>query len=292
MTWQIYYLSRKTFTYTVLISVLFLILPIPGLFCSDPVITPVKYRDPGEVLPTVKSLLSEKGHVVFDKRTNSLIIFDDKEHVNNILRFLDVFDRPARQVRISLRFQENRFADERSVSAGGSISGKDWRVKIGKQKSSGFNVKINDQNQRTQSSYETFINVVSGSSAYIRTGKDIAYREKWVYLSKKYSAYSSRLAFKRIETGMDVKPVIVKDRAIVKIIPKLSYENKKGEKGTISFTRASTSLTIPLGQWTVIGGSNKSSKEVINALLESGSGKKGSSLVISIKADEIFTQRR
>jgi hypothetical protein len=261
-------------------------LPVPGLFCSEPVITPVKYRDPAEVLPAVKTLLSEKGHVVFDKRTNSLIIFDDKEHVKNILRFLDVFDRPARQVRISLRFQENRFTGGRSISAGGSISGKDWRVNAGNKKSRGLNIDIRDQNRRTQSSYETFINVTSGSSAYILTGKDIPYREKWIYLSKKYAAYSSTLAFKRIETGMDVKPVIVKDRAIIKITPKLSYENKEG-KGTIAFARASTSLTIPLGQWSIIGGSNQSSKEVINALLESGSGKKGSSLVISIRADEI-----
>jgi protein transport protein HofQ len=273
-------------------GILLLMLPVPGLFCSDPVITPVKYRDSEEVLPAVKSLLSEKGHVVFDKRTNSLVIFDDKEHVKNILRFLDVFDRPARQVRISLRFQENRFTGGRSVSAGGSISGKDWRVNVGKKKSRGFNVDLRDQNRRTQSSYETFVNVASGSSAYILTGKDIPYREKWIDLSKKYAAYSSTIAFKRIETGMDVKPVLVKDRAIIKITPKLSYENKEGKKGTIAFTRTSTSLTIPLGQWTVIGGSNKSSKEVINALIESGSGEKGSSLVISIKADEMLTQRR
>jgi type II/III secretion system protein len=95
-------LLGQPFTCVILISILLLMLPVPGLFSSDPVITPVKYRDPTEVLPAVKTLLSEKGHVVFDKRTNSLIIFDDKEHVKNILRFLDVFDRPARQVRISL----------------------------------------------------------------------------------------------------------------------------------------------------------------------------------------------
>jgi len=278
-------LPGRQFRLIILIGILFFILPVPGLFCTDPVIIPLKYRDSSEVLPAVKNLLSEKGQVVFDARTSSLVIFDDKEHVKNILRFLDVFDRPARQVRISLRFQENRFAGGRSVSAGGSISGKDWRVNIGKKKNRGLNIDIQDQNRRTQSSYETFINVTSGSSAYIRTGKDIPYRERWIYLSKKYAVYSSNLAFKRIETGMDVKPVIVKERAIVKITPKLSYENNEGKKGVISFTRASTSLTKPLGQWRVIGGNSKSSKEVINALLESGSGKKGSSLVISIKAD-------
>ncbi len=238
-----------------LISLVFLIFPVSDSFCLDPVITPLKYRDSAEVIPVVKNLLSEKGKVYFDKRTNSIILFDKKDHVKKILRFLEAFDRPAQQVRISLRFQENRLADRRLVSAGGSISGKGWSIRTGKKKGHGLTLDLHDQSRRIQSSYESFVKVASGSSAYIRTGKDIACREKWIYLSKKYAAYSSTLAFQRIETGMDVKPVLFKDRAVVEITPKLSYENKAGEKGIISFTRASTSLTIPLGQWTVIGGS-------------------------------------
>ena len=85
-----------------------------------------------------------------------------------------------------------------------------------------------------------------------------------------------------IESGMEVRPVVVGDRADIEIIPRISHEVSGREKGIIRFTRASTRLSVRLGQWINIGGADEESNEVMKAILESSTGKQGSSISISL----------
>jgi len=65
------------------------------------------YRNPTEVLPLVKSMLSPEGKISADERTNSLIIVDSAEAIARVRQSLAVIDAPVRQAMVRVRFQDS-----------------------------------------------------------------------------------------------------------------------------------------------------------------------------------------
>jgi len=264
------------------------------LFClttpinADPLETaviPVQFRSATEVLPIVKNLLSKDGRISIDVRTNSLILIDHEESINKVRKFLAGYDKPVKQARIRLRFNEMGSRGDRSISMEGRVSGKGWAVSKGRKKRNGIEGHVKDKRQQRQQSSEYFINVMSGSWAYILVGKEIPYVERWTDLCRRYAGYMERIVFKRIETGMEVRPIIVGDLAYIEITPRISHEVSKGQKEIIRFTKASTELTVSLGEWVDIAGTDEKSKEVISAILGSGRGKRRVSLSMTLMVE-------
>ena len=264
---------------------LFFMTNLPGVCRAETVKIPITYREASEVLPLIKTMLSPKGEAVADKMTNSLIITDNEESIQKIRTFLPNVDVLGKQVRIRVKFKEVRLSKDRSLSAGGNVSGKEWEVSKGRKKRRGLSVDVVDESTRKKRSSESFITVTSGSSAYIIAGEDIPYRERWLYLSRRYAQLVDTVTFRRVETGMEVRPVVTGKIARVDITPRISYESTEGKEGTIHFTSAQTSVTVPLGQWVSIGGTSDKENEVLNALLECGRGERDSSLAIFMKVE-------
>ena len=249
-------------------------------------IIPIYYRNASDALPIVKSMLSPNGTATIDARTNSLIITDNDQPIKNIRTFLKNYDQAVQQVRIRVKFNETASTKGRSVLAEGGVSGEKWKITTGRKEHAGIDIHVNDREAQQQGLSEYFITVASGSSAYILTGQDIPYRQRWIYLSQQYAGWQDTVVFQKIETGLEVRPVLVGDQANIEITPRISYEDSDGSKGIIRFTKAATSLTVPLGQWVNIGGTADESNEVIKAILERGSGKKDSSTSISLLVEK------
>jgi type II secretory pathway component GspD/PulD (secretin) len=261
-------------------SILFLMTALSGMCRAETIKIPINYREASELLPLVKTMLSPKGEAVADKLTNSIIITDNAESIKKISTFLPKVDMPGRQVRIRLKFLEVRSSEDRSLSAGGSVSDKGWEVSKSKKKQKGLTIGVVGESTFKRQSSESFITVTSGSSAYIMAGKDIPYRERWLYLSRRYAKLVDTVVFRRVETGMEVRPVVTGKVVHIDITPRISYESSEGKKGTIRFTSAQTRLSVPLGKWVSMGGTSGKENEVLNAILECGRGDRDSSLAI------------
>ena len=69
-------------------------------------------------------LMSERGTILMDERTNTLVITDTRERLNNITRLLTVIDRPVRQVMITAHIVEasDAFSRDLGVKWGGSYN--------------------------------------------------------------------------------------------------------------------------------------------------------------------------
>lgn len=67
----------------------------------------VNYAKAGDIADLIKSkgtsLLSDRGAISVDKRTNSLLVRDTRERLGEIRHLIDVLDKPVRQVSISTR---------------------------------------------------------------------------------------------------------------------------------------------------------------------------------------------
>ena len=241
----------------------------------------LNFRNPTEVLPLVKSMLSSEGKISADERTNSLIIVDSAEAIARVKQSLAVIDAPVRQAMVRVRFQDSASREERSVSGGGQVSGDNGSVSTGRRRGprDGVDVRAQDRSVSRGGSSEYFINVLSGSWAYIRVGQDIPYTARWSDLCRRYGR---PVVFQRIETGFDVKPVIRENMADVEIVPRISEMGSDGRPGGVRFAEASTQVQVPLGQWVTIGGSDQSGNEVLRAILEAGSSRQSSALSIQL----------
>jgi len=245
----------------------------------------VNFRDATEVLPMVETLLSPQGKASADVRTNSIVVSDDTDSVMKIRDFLAHIDKPVEEVTIRFRFQQAGSSKNRDISASGTVSGDKWSVSAGGgSKKEGVHVRAKDRSTRLSQSSESFVRVLSGDVAYIGVGTEIPYTERWRYLCRRYARPYKRVEFQTMETGMEVRPVVTKERVHIEIIPRVSYK-EPGQKGVIRLSEASTRLSISKGEWVTIGGYGQRSNEVIREILSRRSAEDQTTMSLSLMVE-------
>jgi type II secretory pathway component GspD/PulD (secretin) len=257
----------------------------PGTCRAETAVIPVHYRSVAEVLPIVEGLLTPTGKVTFVDRVHSLVVTDSAESIQNVRNFLETFDTPPQQVRIRVKFDEQMNSGRRRIAGRGRVSGDEWSLSTGGKTEDGVDIRANDRKQGQQQTSEYVIVTTSGSPAYFFTGVDVPYRQHWTDLCRRHGACFDTVEYLRIETGMEIVPFIAGNRATIEITPRISRVQEGDPKGVIRFTESSTRLSVPLGQWVEIGGTNQAGKEVLSAILKSGSSKESSVLVMRIMVE-------
>jgi type II secretory pathway component GspD/PulD (secretin) len=124
---------------------------------------------------------------------------------------------------------------------------------------------------------------MSGSSAYLWVGKEVPFTERWVYFTHHYAHVVETVNFQRVETGFEVRPIVAGNNVQIEIVPRISSLERGGQ--IVRFTEASTTLTVPKGQWVTIGGASEQSNEVFRDILSYGSSSTNSSLSLSLMVE-------
>jgi len=119
----------------------------------------------------------------------------------------------------------------------------------------------------------------------VLTGSEVPYRDRWNYHCRRHPGCTDIITFHKIDTGMEIKPVIVGDRANIEITPRISHIDSSDPRGVVRFSAAATRLSIPLGQWVTIGGVDKSSNEILREILAGNSGKADETLSMSLMVE-------
>jgi type II secretory pathway component GspD/PulD (secretin) len=256
---------------------------LAGISSAELAIIQVNYREASDLLPLVQSLLSPEGKASVDERTNSIIVNDTSASVAEIKAFVARMDKPAEQVRVRFRFQEAGLSTDRDISTSGRVSGEHGSVAIGGAEEEGVHVRARDSRSQHRGQTESFISVMSGSTAYIWVGREIPFTQRWVYLTHTYAHEVETVEFQRVETGFEVKPVVAGDRVHIEIIPRISSFDESA--GVVRLTEASTKVTVLRGQWVTIGGTSEKSNEAFRAILSTGSSSSSSTLSLSLMAE-------
>ncbi|MEW6079812.1 MAG: secretin N-terminal domain-containing protein [Thermodesulfobacteriota bacterium] len=260
------------YTINVVLVLLFGLLLLPCVCPAEVAVIPVKYSKSAELLPLVKGLLSPRGSATFNERTHSLVVVDEPENINAVRSFLSRHDVPGKQVKIRVRFDSDRLTGRQAAS--GSASSRD-----------GVRISYGQSSVREQGDSEYFILATSGSPAYIRTATDIPYKERWLTLGQRHAEISETLVFQRVETGMEVTPIVRGGYADITITPRISYLDDRGGQTVVRCTEASTSVSVPLGQWTTIGGTGSSESEEMKAILGGSRENRKASTSISLMVE-------
>jgi type II secretory pathway component GspD/PulD (secretin) len=256
---------------------------ISASLAAEVAVIKVNYRSASDLLPQVQTLLSPEGKASVDTQTNSLIVVDTNESLTKIQSFVASMDKPAEQVKVRFRFQEQGVSTDRDLSASGRVSGEHGLVAFGRDGREGVPVRAQDTRVNRRGNTESFISVMSGSSAYLWVGKEVPFTEQWVYLTHQYARVVETVNFQRVETGFEVRPIVIGNNVQVEIVPRISSFDK--EEQLVRLTEAATTLTVPKGQWVTIGGTSEQSNEVFRDILSYGSSSTNSTLSLSLMVE-------
>lgn len=229
----------------------------------------LKNRQVGEILPMAKPLVSSKGFISADQRSNSLIVIDNPVAIANIRRLVEELDQEVPLLKIRVRY-ENADSDQ-SRGAGASLEAKtgDTTVAVGKDRpdETGIEADLEASHDRIHRQSEYIIRVRSGSIAFIESGYDVPARKRWQELSHRYGYIPDSVVFQRVASGYDVRPVLMGDQVQIEIIPRINYFDNRGRDQKILFAQAATTLFAPLDTWVDIGGLLGGHREVNRQIL-------------------------
>lgn len=261
-----------------------------GVLCSvalakDVAVIRIKYRWARELAPIVQSMLSPDGSVTVSERVNSLVIVDNPDAIQRVRAYLDQFDKPLEQVRIRVRFYEQRTGEAGSISARGRVSGDDWHVATGGKRKDGGDIFVEEGRRQQMNFSEHAVIATAGQAAYIVAGKEIPYHDRWPDLSRRYGRGVNTVIFQVVETGFDVIPIISDENVLLKIVPRMAYDDDKD--AVVRFYGAQTEVRVPYGRWVEIGGVGDQKNEVIKEILSRGRRNQTTSMSMSIMAEKL-----
>lgn len=242
----------------------------------------IQYRRAAELVPVVQSLLSDDGRVTVSQRVNSLVIVDNAEAIQRVHAYLEKFDTPVEQVRIRVRFHTGRSGDQEALAVGGRYSGDDLSVAAGGRQKDRTRILYRSHERQTSGHSEAFVVAMSGSPAIIRTGKKIPYKHSSPFF-RQHAPGGETVAWQTVESGFEVTPTIAGDNVILKIVPRIAYDDR--DDAVIRFFEAQTELTVPFGQWVKIGGADNRQNEIFREILSqwSSSGQTATDISVMVQ---------
>jgi hypothetical protein len=258
------------------------VLPGIGAPAGEVAVIKVQYRRAAELVPVVQSMLSAKGTVTVSERTNSLVVVDTAEAIGRVHAYLDQFDRPVEQVRIHVRFHTRAADHERTIETRGRVSTDDMGVATGGSQENGLDIAVADRRRRQTGNSEAFVVAMSGSPAFIRAGQQIPYRRSSPFF-RRHAPGDRTVVWQNAESGFEVIPTVMGDTVHLKIIPRITYDDR--QDAVIRFFGAQTELTVPIGQWVEIGGVAGQENDVIDEILSGSQGSENTATSMSLMVD-------
>jgi hypothetical protein len=226
----------------------------------------IENRDAAELLPVVQALLSETGKVSVDRATNSLIVKDGAEVLQTVRKAVTDLDLAPEQLTIRFRFDEENLSARQGGRVSARASGDDWSVGTAAQGEDGVHVGVQDVRRDRKEGEDFSVTVLSGNTAYVRTGMKIPFTNRWAYFTGRYAHTGETVNLETVETGFEVRPTVSGSNVRLEIIPRIAHPDPH-QGQTIRFTEASTVLMVPRGRWVTLSENRGESNEVVGEML-------------------------
>ena len=257
--------------FSVLLLVLLQAAPVPAADdnqtdAPEVAIIKLHHRPAKELLPQVQALLSASGRASVDRITNTVIVSDTTENIQNIRHLLRRLDSPTPQVTVTLRYHETGTTG-RSLSTRTGISGH----------RKGLHLRSGDfgRQKRLQ------ITLSSGSNGFLMVGRDIPLTRSWLDLCSRYGYQFGRLTeYRTIGSGFEVRPLVIGKRVDLTLLPRLSFTDGR----TILFTEAATRVTIPTNNWVRLAATDGGLNTVAAAILSANGQNNSRAMVLEVMA--------
>ena len=226
-------------------------------------IIPLKHRMTSDIVPMLQPLVIEGGSV--SGMNNQLVVRTTPQNMREILKVLNVLDRPLRSLKISVRFdtQGDHHGREHGVDGyyetgnvraetrnPGSYSRNGQTATVGGKRGE-ISYRNWSTNSQTDDDNVYFVRTVEGQPAWIRTGESVPVPERTVVLHPHGTDVYDSVSYRDISSGFYVVPNLNGDRVTLMISPERSRANSYTN---IETQEAQMTITGKLGQWLDLGG--------------------------------------
>jgi type IV pilus assembly protein PilQ len=236
-------------------------------------IVKVGYAAAAELVEPTKSLLTERGAVEADLRTNSLIVREVPENLPPVLQFIASLDRPIEQIKISAKLVEISTEDLLELGVRWNLTG---QKTIDGNPATIYGAveadKVSDKvGQFTFDALAGGVDISAALSALSSTGKAkvVAHPEiTTVDNNEARIQLGQKIPIKQFDQAGNVVISFTEVGTILRVTPHITAENKillylKPERSTYAFdpngviintSNAETKVVVNNGQTAVIGG--------------------------------------
>lgn len=247
----------------------------------------LKYMNADEAEALLKPLLSDGGKISAYRNTNSLIIRDTASVISQIEAVLKELDVRPKQVRIKVRYMEEKELARLGVDIRWGYRDSHWRIGNLVKTPAGEGVNIEalarQETGTTLRGGESSVLVMSGQRGRISVSRNIPYEEWFYWFSRHYGYYEKNVRFKNVNTGFLVEPRVKGDTIGLTIIPEVAYSTDK-EGGVIEYRQMATTLEVKNGHSVLLGGSSEDADAAIEHFLGgagSSSRRAGFSMILT-----------
>ncbi len=227
-----------------------------------------------EIAESVKGLLSGRGKVDFDQRTNSLIIQEIPDNIERVVDFIKQLDRPARQIKISAQLLEINSSNDLEF-------GVDWSASGGYTSNSGNQIDQSGDQELNRVTDPVFTyrigllmknwsaDAVASIFEQDGKGKIIAHPEITTIENKQAKIQMGQkvpvkqfdqsgnvvIQFEEVGTILKVTPhITAENQILMHLIPERSSVQPDASGIIINTSNAETNVVVANGQTAVIGG--------------------------------------
>ncbi|UCB51694.1 MAG: type IV pilus secretin PilQ [Candidatus Zixiibacteriota bacterium] len=239
-------------------------------------VIPVKHGTAGDMLKSIKQVVSARGTIDTDERTNSVVIRDTPEHIEKVKHLVETLDKETHQIKISTQLLEIESGSLTELGVDWSMASRKSAQLLEGDKSEGSFSQTTNRVSDPAGTY-TFAMVqgdfdIEGAiSALVSSnkGKIIAHpeittvdnREAFIQMGQKVpikqfdEAGNVVIQFEEVGTILRVTPHITSEnRILLRLKPERSSYTVDAVGVIINTNNAETNVVVDNGQTTVIGG--------------------------------------
>jgi type II secretory pathway component GspD/PulD (secretin) len=200
-------------------------------------VIPLRHATVEQVLPSLRPLLEPGGTLT--GQGGQLIVRASPANIEDLRLALEVLDRPARRLQISVRFDQGDGASRRDIAAGGAIGDRGGNVEIRARESQASGAERVDQR----------VQVVEGGRAFIALGQSRPLRQRQRVRTPGGVVSQETFVMQEATSGFEVSPRLAGDRVFVDIAQQRQAFSGPG----VRETGVSTSASGRLGEWFELG---------------------------------------
>lgn len=291
-----------------LIRALALVIALLGVVLAPPAaaqsttveVVPLKYRKSEQLIPVLQPLLGVNSSI--SGFQNQLVIRATPAELAQIKRVLADIDNAPKRLLITVRQDTDLDRSRREAGLSGSIGSDNTRITIpGSGSREGGNVVFRDGDDRlrgrvvdsqrsSSSSTQQSIQVLEGSSAFIRVGESRPVRSRQVVRTVVNGQIVDRVVegtdYRDASTGFSVVPRIQGNIVTLDIDPQREVF-EEGRRGTVNVQRVVTTVSGRLGEWMDLGGVNESRSDNQSQLLGRSSTSSSERRGVQVKVEEL-----
>lgn len=246
---------------------------LPAIGQASLEVIDLRHRTAEQVLPELRPLL-EPGAVLTGQR-NQLILRTSARNLDEIRRALEVLDRPARRLVISVRFDDAAVDERAAFEASGVVSTQGARARV----------RAADERSAANERIDQRVQVLEGGRALIATGQSRPVRQTEILGNPGTPVQRQSVIIQEMVTGFEVVPRVSGGRVFLEIASQ--REAPGAYPGSVQGQGAATTASGRLGEWFELAGVSGTRSASARGIASGARERSAQSRRIWVRVDEV-----